>query len=209
MNYSRAQPSPRYQALLAQYRVLHRDGDALHGRPPEATFNGVSLQQHVPVIAGLIRRHGARSLLDYGCGKAQAYDSARLRRPDGFELQGLRAIWGLETVRLYDPGHAPFAELPSGRFDAVISTDMLEHCAEEDLDWILAELFGFAGRFLFCSIACFPALKTLPSGENAHVTVKSGGWWIDRIAALSRAWPEVRYYLFVALSADQRLLVEG
>jgi hypothetical protein len=72
----------------------------------------------------------------------------------------------------------PFSALPEGRFDGVVCTDVLEHCPEEDLPWIVGELFGYARLFVFANVACYPAAKKLPNGENAHCTIRrssSGG----------------------------------
>ncbi len=99
-------------------------------------------------------------------------------------------------MRCYDPGYAPHSARPPGRFDGVISTDVLEHCPEEDLAWILEEIFGYATRFVYLNVACYPARKTLPNGENAHATVRPPDWWRDKVAAASR--PELKW----ALHAD-------
>jgi hypothetical protein len=59
----------------------------------------------------------------------------------------------------------------------VICTDVLEHCPEEDLPWIVGELFGYARLFVFANVACYPAMKTLPNGENAHCTIRPVEFW--------------------------------
>jgi len=97
----------------------------------------------------------------------------------------MQEYWGVESIRCYDPGHPPFSVLPEGGFDAVICTDVLEHCPEEDLPWIVGELFGYARRFVFANVACYPAAKTLPNGENAHCTIRPVAFWralFDRAA---------------------------
>lgn len=63
-------------------------------------------------------------------------------------------------MHCYDPGPAAFSELPTGRFHGVFCTDVVEHCPEEKLPWV--GYSGFARRFVFASIACFPAAKRLP-----------------------------------------------
>ncbi len=95
----------------------------------------------------------------------------------------------MSEIRCYDPGYAPFSELPEGDFDGVICTDVLEHCAEEDMGWILDELFGFARKFVFANVACFPARKTLPSGGNAHCTIKPAKWWDAQVGRAAAARP--------------------
>jgi hypothetical protein len=190
-SYSRASPSPRYRRLIEQYKLMHVNGETRLGIPPDQTFAGQSLPKQAPHIKRLIERTGAQSILDYGSGKGQQYwprrvvdSQKRIEHPD------IRSYWGVTEIRCFDPGYEPLSELPSGTFDGVICTDVLEHCPEEDIAWILGELFAFARKFVFANIACFPARKTLPSGGNAHCTVKPVRWWqeeIERAASGNRA----------------------
>jgi hypothetical protein len=93
------------------------------------------------------------------------------------EWPSIRAFWGIDELCCYDPAYAPFNVLPDKKFDGVISTDVLEHCPEEDIPWILDEMFGYATRFVFANVACYPAKKRLPNGENAHCTIRTPEWW--------------------------------
>jgi hypothetical protein len=118
----------------------------------------------------------------------------------------------VEAIKLFDPAYEPYEKLPTGTFDGVLCTDVLEHCPEEDIDWIIEELFGFAEKLVFCTIACYPARKRLPSGENAHVTLKNPGWWIDRIgaaAAKRNGVKYVKYYVWFGLPHQRQLVVQG
>jgi hypothetical protein len=175
--YSRAHPSPRYTELLGYYARLHTDGDTVHDVPAEEMFDGRSLATHISTIRGALKKVGARSLLDYGAGKAKHYEETVFHLP-GRQVKGLKALWSLDELRLYDPGYGPNATLPTGQFDAVICTDVLEHIPQEDMDWIVGELFGFARRFVYAGIATYPAGKFLPNGENAHITLQPAAWWI-------------------------------
>ncbi len=96
-------------------------------------------------------------------------------------------------MRCYDPGYPPYAALPEGKFDGVISTDVLEHCPEEDMPWIVAELFACATRFVFANVACFPARKRLPNGQNAHCTVRPLKWWRELIEKVAARHPAALY----------------
>jgi hypothetical protein len=209
MSFSRANPSARYRALMDQYREMHKLGDRLNNLSAQQTFDGRSLPQHVHAIKLMINRHAVTSLLDYGCGKAEAYEKARVRLPDGRELVGLRQIWGVPEVRLYDPGYEPFSEAPHGTFDAVISTDVLEHCPEQDMDWIVSEIFGYSRKAVFCTVAIYRAKKSLPTGENAHITLKSTGWWVDLFERTRRAHANRSYFLVVARANNDFVVVEG
>jgi len=207
--YSRANPSPRYLELLQAYKLLHQRGDALNRIAPEKTFDGRSLRPHVQFIRDAVEQCGLRTILDYGCGKAKAYAEAQLTLPNGRHLRGLKEIWGVNSIRLFDPGYAPYSEPPTGTYDGVVCTDVLEHCPEADIDWIIGELFAFAEKFLFVTIACYPAKKNLPSGENAHITLKNPGWWLDRIDAVAATRPQVRFVASLNLLNKRQMVVEG
>jgi hypothetical protein len=192
--YSRTAPSPRYRRLLAQYQLLHENGETHLGIPPEQTFAGQSLPEQAPGIKRLIRRTASRSILDYGSGKGMQYELRRVADPEeGVEYPDIRSYWGVSEIRCYDPGYEPFSALPEGTFDGAICTDVLEHCPEEDIPWILDELFAFARKFVYANVACFPARKRLPSGGNAHCTIKPVKWWDEQIARAARNRPGLLY----------------
>jgi hypothetical protein len=45
---------------------------------------------------------------------------------------------------------------------------------------------------------CFPARKLLPSGGNAHCTVKPVKWWEEEIGRAARTKPDLPYELRLA-----------
>lgn len=187
MTFSRENPSPRFRELIGFYAQMHSAGDAAKDVAAAEMFDGRSLSVHVVTIRSLLKRFGARTLLDYGAGKAKHYESTVFGLPDGSKVTGLRKLWRLDEVTLYDPGHAPYAAYPTGTYDAVICTDVLEHIPEQDLDWVIGDLFGFARSFLYAGVAIYPAGKILPDGSNAHVTLKPVEWWIDKFTACRSA----------------------
>jgi hypothetical protein len=204
-SYSRAAPSPRYRRLVAQYELMHSQGETHLGIPPEATFTGHSLPPQAARIKRLITRTASRTILDYGCGKGQQYWPRRMvDENDGIDYPDVKSYWGVSDIHCYDPGYRPFSQVPHGTFDGVVCTDVLEHCPEEDVPWILDELFAYASRFVFANVACFPARKRLPSGGNAHCTIKPVRWWDERISRAARARPGLAYDFRLAyLKADQ------
>jgi hypothetical protein len=205
--FSRKSPSPRYRELLGQYRDMHVRGEQHHQTPPEQTFAGQSLPRHARNIKQLIHQFQARTLLDYGSGKGAQYGKFEIRDAEGRTYSSIPAYWGVESLTCYDPGYEPFSELPSGRFDGVLCTDVLEHCPESDLPWIVDELFSYARRFVYANVACYPARKRLANGENAHCTIQSTAWWQDLIGRIAMHYPEVRHYFLLdqpVVQADGR-----
>jgi hypothetical protein len=179
---------------MEQYQLMHLHGETHLGIPPERTFPGESLPKEAGRIKKLIKLTRARTILDYGAGKGQQYLPLRIADQDErIEYPDIRSYWGVDEVRCYDPAYQPFTTLPSGKFDGVICTDVLEHCPEEDIPWILDELFAFADKFVYANVACFPARKRLPSGGNAHCTIKPVRWWEEQLEHPARAKAPLRY----------------
>jgi hypothetical protein len=197
MNYSRQNPSPRYQQLLAMYQQLHVHGDAAYQRRAAETFDGRSLAPQARRIKRLIDRSGASRLLDYGSGKGTQYDPTPFAIEGEGQWDGVLDYWGIDEVVCFDPGWPPYSRLPEGRFDGVIATDVLEHCPEEDVEWIVDEMFSFATRFVFATIACYPARKRLPNGENAHCTIRPPEWWEERLRRHAAARPGVDWEVWL------------
>jgi hypothetical protein len=193
MEFNRSNTSPRYVELLDLYQEYHSEGDEAQDFAASETYPGRSLLRHIPNIRQLVDSTGARSLLDYGAGKGLQYEWRNISLRDGTTISSVKDYWGIETVTCYDGAYPPFTTLPSGTFDAVICTDVLEHIPEQDIPWVLDELFGFATKFVYANIACHPAKAILPNGENAHCTVKPESWWAARVRDAAAKKPDVRY----------------
>ena len=183
MQFTKDNPSPRYLALIDLYRTLHTRGETARGFSAENTYPGISLLPHVERIKRLIAETEANNVLDYGSGKGMAYAMPSVDVPGVGPVGALTDYWDVDYVRCYDPSYSPYSRRPDETFDGVVCTDVLEHCPEEDLNWIIADLFQYATKFVFAVAACFPALTHLPNGENAHCTVRPAQWWHERIAA--------------------------
>jgi hypothetical protein len=189
--YSRSNPSPRYRELTALYAQAHAGGLPDQNIKPQDLFNGVSIIPQLPKIQLLCSKLGAKTLLDYGCGKGLQYRAQNIKLRSGEIIPSVQSYLGVDAIACYDPGVAEFQAFPEGQFDGVISTDVLEHCPEPDLPWILGEMFGAARKFVFANIAAYPAAKTLPNGENAHCTVRPQEWWNETIAPIAARHPGV------------------
>jgi hypothetical protein len=202
MAFSREHPSPRYRELLALYRELHAQGESRLRLRPEQTYPGISLLPHVARIKQLIEQTGSRSLIDYGCGKGLQYDATDLEVPGIGHIDSVIDYWDLDELRCYDPCVPRFENLGQDPADGVIATDVLEHCPQEDVPWIVAEMFSRARRFVFASIACYAAKTHLPNGENAHCTIKPPDWWGDVFRRACGARSEIIWKLYFDKAAQ-------
>ena len=182
--FSRLSPSPRYLELVAQYQHLHRHGDPERGVLPEHQYVGRSLPRQVKPIKTLIDRFASKTILDYGAGRGKQYTAPIGAPPtDGSPPLTIPDYWGVDSVTCYDAGYEPFGTLPTGTFDGVVCTDVLEHVPQQDLAWVLDEIFSYARKFVFINLASYPAKAILPNGENAHCTVEPLAWWHQTIKA--------------------------
>lgn len=176
--------SERYKQLLELNKQMHEK--------QASGFNGQSLINVICQIGVLIQKFGCTSLLDYGCGRG---DAQRHFNVD--------ALWGVRYFG-YDPAVEGFPEscsngagvslsfgrtLPADKFDAVISTDVLEHVPEDDLlGWVLDEIFSKAEKFVFIKVPTYEVEQWLPNGENVHCTVKPQEWWAEKLQEFSNKY---------------------
>lgn len=195
--FSRANPSPRYRELLNLYRTMHQEGESFMNLPAEKTFPGYNILREAPKIKRLIQETGSENILDYGSGKGKQYHASPFELNTTEQWPNVIEYWNISEVRCYDPAYTPFNQLPDEIFDGVVSTDVLEHCPEEDIPWILAEIFSRARKFIFANIACYAASKHLPNGENAHCTIQTQAWWEARIHDAAQAHPTVRWEVWL------------
>lgn len=140
------------EAYRKQNEELHRRAD---------TF-GVAGDRRAPIVAKLVERLAADSVLDYGCGKG-----------------GLRRALG-PIVRNYDPAVPEYSALPDPA-DVVVCADVMEHVEDGCIDAVLAHIKGLSRKAAYFLVACRPSSQILPDGRNAHISLHDQDWWIDRI----------------------------
>lgn len=154
------------EAVIEQYRSMHRS---------PKMFRGASIKGHIEAIGDCISRYHATALLDYGCGKGLQYT----------EMKVHERFWNVQQPTLYDPGVVGIDRKPSGSFDGVICTDVMEHIPESGVDDVLREVIAYAQKFVFFCIFTEVSRKFLPDGRNCHITVRPPQWWLDRICGLT------------------------
>lgn len=152
-------------SLVPQYRQMHADGH----------FSGVSIYAYVDELEPLIKETGAKSLLDYGCGKGRQYVEGNIQD-----------LWGGIMPTLYDPAVEGIDAKPEGQFDGVFCIDVLEHIPEDELDGVIQEVLDYANMWVFFSICCTPAKKLLPDGRNVHITLKKEDWWLFKLSCFEK-----------------------
>lgn len=144
---------PNYQA---QIQSMHSAGKFDNGA------------KQFRLVESFLSEYRPCTILDFGCGKGALIRTIQQVFPE-------ISCWG------YDPGNPDFDHMPDSEFDAVISTDAIEHIEPMYLDGTLALIARKMSRCGFFRIACHPAKKVLPDGRNCHLTVESPAWWRQKI----------------------------
>ncbi|MBX3584196.1 MAG: glycosyltransferase family 29 protein [Rhizobiaceae bacterium] len=136
----------------------------LHHRQSEYGVTDWKLIRYAEVLGSSLC---GQRLIDYGCGK-------------GALGQAITARTDMEVVS-FDPYVPKFSVRPTGRFDILVNTDVLEHIPEDQLDAALGDMRSFSDRCFFV-ISTRYADTLLDDGMNAHCTVRPEEWWREKIA---------------------------
>lgn len=144
--------SPEY---VEQNRQLH---EAIDVYGP----GGIEWARPVVAICASLK---TKNVLDYGCGKGSL---VRALQEAGFDAYG------------YDPCVDGYAVSPDPA-DVVVCTDVLEHIEPEHLDDVLEDLERLTKKALYLIISTRPALKILPDGRNAHLSLMPGNEWLRKL----------------------------
>ena len=208
--YHRQNPSPVYLSLIDMYSELHINGDSRDKIDAQKMYSGKSIVPWISTIKELVTSTDSHTLLDYGSGKGLQYHNLLLEDKNQSRYRGLQDYWKVDEIYCYDPAYPPYQKFPEKQYDAVISTDVLEHCHQEDIKWILDEIFSLAKKFVFINIACYQASKSLPNGNNVHCIIRPTGWWDELLQSVVPSYPRIKYcilleYILVDIEGEKRM----
>jgi hypothetical protein len=138
--------------------------------------------------------------------QAVARERAGLRRgaaPGRFEadLRDLARSFGASRVL----HHAPFGDAPRGRWDGVVVTAALDSVPEDDVPWVLDEVFAAAKRFVLVAVAPPPPA----SDPHAPSVLVPAARWPEHLEAAARRRPEIHWELLVAQPGAETVRVHG
>jgi tetratricopeptide (TPR) repeat protein len=181
--------SKKGHALVEYYKQMAQPGYETNKKTrARDAFSGFDLRPYRLELRPILKRHGVRSVLDYGSGGSNWHTG-------GFDPDtGESAVgfFNLDAVVCYEPARSIDERQ---KVDCVISFDVLEHIYVADVPAVLRDIFSCATRLVILNIACYSAASELPNGENTHVTVREPDWWKGMLDSISVEFPHVGVFL--------------
>jgi len=153
-----------YESLLeaTKFHALNQDN-----------WIGEALAEYKHNIFEIIKNNNVKTILDYGCGKAKFHSILfNNKKVPGSPMN--------INITPYDPAFAQFSNKPTGQYDLVLCTDVMEHVQEDKVDEVLKDIFSYANK-VFLTITCYAAKQILTNGKNAHYTIKDPDWWKEKL----------------------------
>jgi hypothetical protein len=180
----RAADAEGYQVFRAERpSSLHLELVAGLRRAPRAAGAAAAPWHEDAGLRALVARCGAESLLRVSLGRAAD------------EAQTPRAGPDEPAVARWDLAHS--GAPPSERFDGVWCADALEFLADEDVPWVVDELFARARRFVYAAVLADAPRERLSGGGELVAPARDAAWWSERLEAAGRRHPAVYWTLEV------------
>jgi cyclopropane fatty-acyl-phospholipid synthase-like methyltransferase len=122
--------------------------------------------RYVEIIYDFIVEKKVSLILDFGCGQGS-----------------LKKALALKSIHIdeYDPSIKNKNVIYKPAYDLVITTDVLEHIHEDEIDIFLHDILSLSASYMIHVISTRPAQNILPDGTNAHKTIKNQNWWQNKI----------------------------
>ncbi len=173
--FSASRPSSLYRELLERLRRAR--GSARGGSAPTPARNRR--------LDNVIERVGARTVLDCGL--------IRNAEGDARERLGLRRKLRVCSFDLTAPNTVEAC-------DGVVCEGVLEFLPDEDVPWVIDELFEHARRFVYAVVETGTRSERLGDGSKLESHPRAPAWWIEHFETAGRCHPELHWTLVLSQS---------
>lgn len=123
-------------------------------------------------IISFIKETNAASYIDFGCG------TGSLRK----SLLG----YGFR-IDEFDPAIPGKDKIPKKNYDLVITTDVLEHLYENEIDNFFEEIMMLNPKFMYHAVSTRDAIIKLPDGTSCHKCIQNSNWWKEKLEKNTKA----------------------
>ena len=175
--------------LIEHYKTMAKDGFLREdGTKNEDAYNAFQLKKFRTIVLPKFKELNIGTVLDYGGGGSN-WDKLNFDKESG---QSAKQFFGVGKVTTFEPARNQNEKKKS---DCVVCMDVLEHIFLADVSNVVRELFSLTKKLLIINVACYEAAALLPTGENAHITIRNPKWWDGLITSISSDFPDVNVIL--------------
>ena len=191
-NISSQSLSKKGKILIELYKEMVQNGyKRKDGIEVKNTYESFELKKFKEILLPEFQKLNITTLLDYGGG------GSNWEKTDFNNNQSAIDYFKLERVTNFEPARMK-NELEVS--DCVTCFDVLEHVYFNDLNFVLNNIYSNAQKLVVLQIACYEASALLPTGENAHITIRPPLWWKGFVDSFSIKFPKIKTILFCSTS---------
>ncbi len=191
--FSRENPSQAFKDLCnaaQDPQIISRRNDSEPTKTVRSNQTG---------LAQLLEACSARTVLD--CRISVATPGSILQFP-------AVAKAGIEQLVEFDPTAHLEQAASSECVDAVVCLETLDFVPDDDIPWLLRQLFERSKRLVYCEVSIKPASQYLANGARLDRRNRPVEWWQYQFELVARHFPAVRWRL--CIQNRQRVsIVEG
>lgn len=191
--FSRENPSQAFKDLCnaaQDPQIISRRNDSEPTKTVRSNQTG---------LAQLLEACSARTVLD--CRISVATPGSILQFP-------AVAKAGIEQLVEFDPTAHLEQAASSECVDAVVCLETLDFVPDDDIPWLLRQLFERSKRLVYCEVSNKPASQYLANGARLDRRNRPVEWWQYQFELVARHFPAVRWRL--CIQNRQRVsIVEG
>ncbi|MBK50988.1 MAG: hypothetical protein CMQ45_01215 [Gammaproteobacteria bacterium] len=189
--------------LIGLYKDMVVNGyERTDGSKVTSTYNDFELRKFRAICKTHLQREDIETVLDYGGGGSD-WDAPSFEPSTN---ESAKQFFRVKDVCTYEPARDLLEKRKS---DCVVCMDVLEHIHISDVPKVVNELFSLSKRLLLVNVACYKAAALLPTGDNAHITVRSPDWWKGMIDAISINYDEIEVVLICSQTYSSGVVFEA
>ena len=124
-------------------------------------------------IRSIALNYEAKTMVDYGAGKGTlkiAFEVA-----DSILEEPMNIV-----ITEFDPAFKKLKHLPASA-DLIVCLDVMEHVEEDKVDNTISFISSITQKAAYFTISTRLSKKSLPNGQNAHITVHDETWWTEKL----------------------------
>jgi uncharacterized protein len=175
--FSRNQPSTRFNDLKTQ--AISRSTDFPAWPLIQNIQDLTSIDEHIS---------GRKTQTCVWCHLGQVKDSSQA---NNLPLRPQEAL----AVIPYDLRRPMPDSLPAQAFDIVYSAGELQRIPEEDIPWVLDEIFRLSKSLVYVEISPEEIRSSFPGKKRAPILQNNFEWWLSHFHATSRRYPNIHWKL--------------